>query len=352
MAVASTAVNLMQYAIMSNDPAVQAITMSLIDNGSVMARDIPFATKKSLVTNGVRWQNNLPSVHWSALNAEGTTTVGTPTPFQENAYIIRDYIDVDKWLVEDENQIQEPREAQVQAYLKGQAYDFNYKFINNNHNTGDANSIVGIRYRLDNVAAFGIPTANKIDAAGLDLRRSTLTTASTKDGGNTLLEFMDQLLWSVDSPEGDGVVLYMNEIMKRRLATALRALGTDGGYQITTDQYGRTISQFRNATIVDIGYKADQTTRIIAGDGTAASGTVGELATGVDGTGSSANFTSMYAVNYSPGHFMGWQFDTINVQDLGLINNGVIYRTLIDWAGGLFPQHTRCMARLYDIRIA
>jgi len=340
MAVATTAVNLMQYAIMSNDVAVQAITMSLIDNGSIMARDIPFATKKSLIANGVRWQGNLPTVNWSPLNAEGTTTVGTPTPFQENAYTLRNYIDVDKWLVEDENQIQEPREAQTAAYLKGQAYNFNNIFVNNNHAGGDVNAPVGIRYRLDNAAAFGIPTANKIDAGGLDLRLATLTAAATKDGGNALLEYLDQLLWSVDSPEGDGVILYMNEVMKRRLGTALRALGTDGGYSITTDNYGRSVTKYRNATLMDVGYLADQATRII---------TTTEAATGLNGA---STFTSIYAVNYSPGHFMGWQFDTLNVQDLGLINNGVIYRTLIDWAGGLFPQHTRCLARLYDIKLA
>lgn len=340
MAVASTALSLSQWAIQANNPAVQAVTFSLIDNGSIMARDIPFAAKKSLIANGVRWQGSLPTVNWAQINAEGTTTVGTPTPYQENAYIIRNYVDVDKYLVEDENSIQDPREVQTAAYLKGVAYDFNYKFINNDHVSGDANSLIGIRYRLDNAALFGIPTANKIDANGLDLRLATLTTASTKDGGNQLLEYMDQLLWSVDSPEGDGVVLYMNEVMKRRLATALRALGTDGGYQITTDQFGRTVSKFRNATIVDVGYKADQTTRII---------TTTEAATGLNG---SSTFTSMYAVNYSEGHFMGWQFDTFNVQDLGLINNGVIYRTLLDWAGGLYPQHTRCLARLYDIKLA
>ena len=352
MTVATTAVNLMTHAIMSNSPPVQAITMSLIDNGSIMARDIPFASKKSLLANGVRWSGNLPTVNWAQINAEGTTTVGTPTPYQENAYIIRNYVDVDKYLVEDENQISDPRSAQTAAYLKGVAYDFNFKFIKNDHITGDVNSLVGIRYRLDNAALFGIPTANKIDAGGLDMRLATLTTASTKDGGNALLERLDQLLWSVDSPEGDGVVLYMNEWMKRRLGTALRALGTDGGYAITTDQYGRSVTKYRNATLQDAGYKADQTTRVIAGDNTAASSTVGELATGADGTGTSANFTSIYAVNYSPGHFMGWQFDTFGVTDLGLINNGVIYRTLLDWAGGLLPQHTRCMARLYDIRLA
>jgi hypothetical protein len=34
------------------------------------------------------------------------------------------------------------------------------------------------------------------------------------------------------------------------------------------------------------------------------------------------------------------------------MENGVIYRTMIDWAGGLYNAHTRSMARLYDLKIA
>ena len=64
--------------------------------------------------------------------------------------------------------------------------------------------------------------------------------------------------------------------------------------------------------------KADQTTRIIAGNAIAAgSGSVGETNVGADSAGASANFTSIYAVYYGTDHFFGWQFDDgPNVQDL------------------------------------
>ncbi len=79
---------------------------------------------------------------------------------------------------------------------------------------------------------------------------------------------------------------------------------------------------------------------------------MGELNTGVASTGASAVYTSIYAVNYGTDHFFGWQFDDINVQDLGLINNGVIYRTFIDWIIGFMNQSTRSLGRLYDLKIA
>jgi hypothetical protein len=48
----------------------------------------------------------------------------------------------------------------------------------------------------------------------------------------------------------------------------------------------------------------------------------------------------------------GWQFEPLQARDLGLMENGVIYRTIVDWAGGLFSANTRSMARLYDIKMA
>jgi hypothetical protein len=354
MAVATQAVNLAQYANMSNNPMVMAITDSLIDYGNV-AVDIPLFTRASLIANGARWEGNLPTVTWRPLNAEGQTTSGTPTAYQEQAYILTNYVDTDKYLVLDTNQIGSVRANQVNAYLKAKTYDFNFKFIKNDHVTGDINAPVGIRARIDDSVAgqqnkFGVRPENKSDCGGAtaDISQAALT---AKTGG-AFLEMLDLLLWSVDANDGTNVVLYMNDYMMRRLNFVLRFMGTSGGLNVSQDQFNRTITTYKNAIIKDPGVKADQTTRIIAGNAIpAGSGSVGETAAGVDSTGASANFTSIYAVNYSEDHFFGWQFAEINVQDLGLINNGVIYRTLIDWAIGLMNASTRSLGRLYDIKI-
>jgi hypothetical protein len=336
MAIASGTVTLADYAQMSNSPLVQAVTFSLIQNGNVL-QDIPLVSKKSFTINGARFEGNLPTVNWSQINAEGTSTRATPTPYQEQVFILRNYIDVDKYLVEEENSIVDPRAIQTEAYLKALTYDVNYKFIQNDHVTGDANAPVGLAYRIANGGTFGVRPENLIDAGAVDLSHAGLTVATA----NTFLEWLDQLLWSVDSPEGAGVVLYMNEVLQRRFAFAVRTMGTSGGFTIMQDQFGRTVQMYKGAQIRDIGYKQDQSTRII---------TTTELTTGLANTG--GNSTSIYAVNYSTDHFFGWQFDIPNVQDLGLINNGVIYRTLIDYAFGIVNASTRSIGRLYDIKLA
>ena len=353
MAIGAGTFTLADYALYSNIPQVQAISMSLIDYAIVL-QDIPMVTKQTLIQNGVRFEGNLPTVNWVPLNAEGVSVHGQPTPYQEQVYIMRNYVDVDKNIVRDQNQITDPRASQTALVLKALTYDFNYKFFKNDHITGDTNAPVGLRARIDDAASankFGVRPENKIDAGGaaVDISQAGLT---AKTGG-AFLEMLDLLLWCVDSPEGENVVLYMNDYIRRRLHFVLRFLGTSGGLDQSRDQFNRIIYNYKGAVLRDPGVKADQSTRILAGNAIAAgAGSVGETAAGADSTGASANFASIYAVNYGTDHFFGWQFtDGPDVNDLGLINNGVIFRTVIDWAVGLMNASTRSIGRLYDIKI-
>lgn len=340
MAIDSNAYSLADYALNSNSPLVRAISYSLIENDNII-QDLPLLTKKTLVANGVRFEGNLPSVNWSPINSEGVTTKGTPTPYSEQLYLIRNYIDVDEVYVEEENSIVDPRAAQVEAWLKALSYDFNDKFFNNDHITGDKNAPVGLKYRINNGSIFGVRPENIINAGGLDLTQATLLT--TPGNGNKLIEYLDQLLWSVGSPKGTGVVIYANELWQRRIGFAIRQLGAQGGFASTQDQFGRTVEMYKGALFRDPGYKADQTTRIIPNTEAA------------DGTNpGNSTYTSIYAVNYGTSNFFGWQFKDLNssVEDLGKINNGVIYRTYISWSVGLMNASTRSIARLYGLKMS
>ncbi len=336
MAVSASAANLAQYANMSNEPLIKAVVMSLRDNGSVVT-DWPIITRPTLVAKGARWTGNLPSVNWVPLNTEGTTTSGTPDNFEEQVYILRNNIDIDKFLVLDQNQIQDPRAVQLAAYLKAVAYDINFKFITNRQDSGDANAPIGLRERLRQGSVMGTRSDCLIDAGGVDMSQGGMTATTA----NNFVEFMDQILWAVNSGEGNDVVLYMNEVMKRRFARAIRIMGAAGGFDQTRDQYGRTIDMYRNAVVKDIGYKADQATRIV---------TTTELANGTADTG--GTFTSIYAVNYGAGSTQPWQMQPLTVKDHGLLESESIYRTFIDWAVGFFFGTTRSVARLFDVKLS
>ena len=354
MAIAAGTFTLSDYALYSNDPKVQAISMSLIDYGNIV-QDIPLVTKQTLIQNGVRFEGNLPTVNWRPLNSEGVAVHGQPTPYSEQVYMMTNYVDVDKNIVRDINQITDPRASQAALVLKALTYDFNFKFFKNDHTSGDTNAPVGIRARIDDAASanrYGVRPENKIDGGGaaIDISTAGVTTKT----GAAFFEALDLLLWSVDAPDGGpGVTLYMNDYVKRRINSVIKFMGTSGGFDQSRDQFDRVIQSYKGAVIRDPGVKADQSTRILAGNAIAAgSGSVGETALGVDSTGSAANFASIYAVNFGTDHFFGWQFtDGPDVNDLGLINNGVIYRTVIDWSVGFMNASTRSLGRLYDIKI-
>ncbi len=243
MPVASGSMTLGQWAMLSNNPLVQRVTMSLIQGGSAMT-DIPFQNNETLYINGVRFDGGLPAVNWANLNDDSVTVSAQPSPFQEQAYILRNSIDVDEFLVRDRNNIQDPRSVQLQFYLAGVTYDFNDRFINNDHVTGNAKAPVGLRARINNPTLFGVRSENKIDAGGntASLGPSTMTAATA----NAFLEILDQALWSVDTPDGSPTtVIYGNEVFKRRINRAVRILGTQVGFSQTTRRAPFAISAAR-----------------------------------------------------------------------------------------------------------
>lgn len=337
MPVSANAVTLGQYALMSNDPLVQKIAMSLLENGSFLA-DCPLIPYKSLKASLVNWTGNLPTVNWGKINIDPVVTSGTPTPHEEQVYLIRNAIDVDKKLVEDVNQIVDPRGGQLSAYLKSVAYDMNDKVINNDPITGNPDAPVGFRYRVDNPSTYRLHTDMKVNFGGVDMTPGGMTATTA----NAFIEAVAEMLDYMSAPEGDGVVLYMNDTMKRRFDTAIRKLGAGAGFTTTTDSFGRRVSSFRNAIVRDIGRKADQTTRIILNT---------ETNTGAAGA---SDYTSIYAAKYGEEALQGWNFDSLedSVNDVGLVGNGgTIYRTVIDYAVGILPNSNRCICRGYGIKV-
>jgi hypothetical protein len=314
--------------------------MSLVDAGSVLARDIPFIDQESIFINGVRFEGGLPTIKWAQLNEEGVTVSTAPSAFQEQVFILRNQVDIDEFLARDTNAIRDVRATQVEVMLKAIAYEVNERFITNRHDTGDANCFVGIRNRIANGSVYGVRSENLINGGGTDLTLAAMTAATA---GN-FIEQLDQLLFSVDAPDGSpNVVIYCNEVFKRRLNHAVRLMGTTGGFAQDTDMYDRVVDTYKSCPIRDIGRKRDQTSLIITNT---------ELANGLADTG--GTWTSIYAVNYSDGHFGGWQFNSLaaGVQNLGRLNTGVQFRTYVSWAGGLVNYSTRSLARLYNLKMS
>lgn len=339
------ALTLHDWAVQSNDPLVHKVTKSIYEGGNLL-QDIPLMTEQSMLVNGVRWVGGLPVPTWADLNEGPVSVTATPERYQEQAFLVRNNIDTDIKLVQDKNQIGDIRGGRVDAYLEGFKFDFNNKFFNavQTGATGNAKCFAGLRTRIDNPNTYKVNSEMKINAGGVDLSPTGITAKSA----NAFIELVDQALSYTGVDDGTGIVIYMNDTLKRRFATALRTAGPGAGFTIDKDAYDRTVEKYRNAVIRDPGRQAPtqngtQTARIISPQ---------ESAAGADTTDGSGTFTSFYVVRFGQDAFCGWQFEALKPRDLGLINDGVTYRTVFDYAVGLWMVHTRSIGRVYNIKIA
>lgn len=336
MAVSTSSLTLQQYAQQSNEPLIQSIAYSLLQTDSVLS-DIGFVTRPTMKVNGSRVVGGLPTANWRKINESTTVFSGTAQQFSEQVYVLSNAIDVDRLIMMDENQVGNPAGQQTKMGLTSWAYDINDRFFNNNHNSGDADAFVGIRQRLDDTTTWGTNSACKIDGGGVVLTDAGQTAATS----NVFISLMEQMLDEMGAPEGDGCVIYMNRNLRRRLGKAVRLMGAGGGFDMTTDAFGRRVMTYRNAKIRTVGVKANQSTEIITNT---------EDTAGANG---SSTYTSMYAVRYGEDTFNGWQMTPLAVQSIGLRpDEPTIFRTFLEWPIGLYQTHTRAIARVYDIKVA
>lgn len=336
MAISASSLTLQQYAQQSNEPLIKKIAYSLLKTDSIL-NDISFVTMPTMKVNGARVIGGLGSMGWRKINASTVVASSTAAAFSEQIYIGSNAIDIDRLIMMDQNQVGNPASQQAEMLLTSWSYDINDKFFNNNHASGNADSFVGIRQRLDDTTTWGTNTNCKIDAAGLVMTDAGMTQATS----NTFVRFIENMLDEMGAPEGDGCVIYMNRNLRRRAEAAIRLLGAGGGFDMTTDAFARRILKYRNATIRTVGVKADQSTEIITNTETSA------------GANGASNFTSMYAVRYGEDTFNGWQMTPLAVQSIGLRpDEPTIFRTFLEWPIGLYQTHTRAIARVFDIKIS
>lgn len=324
------ALTLADHAAISNDPLVKEITKSLHTTWNAL-KDIPLFTSPSLKQVGMRYLNSgIPAPNWTGINSEPVAVKGRPKSYEEQMYLVRNKILVDHVLLDQPTNIIDPIEAQVQIFLEGFAYDFNDKFINNNPVTGNIDCFPGLAYRMDNVSDFDIPSEMDIS---VPTSQATLKSGSIDAAkANGLFTAIQELLDNMNSPNGDGVVFYMNEFTKRQIEFAIRTMGIGAGFDVTQDSFDRPVEKYKAATIRTVGRKSDGTTAVIANN------LAGPVA---------SKSTHIYAVRYGTGYVQGWQSGPFKPTYLGLSKeNGVMHNVVFDWGVGLWVPHVRAVGRL------
>ncbi len=307
---------------------LKAGVIDILRQESTLMDYISFENWDSLSVEVVRTKS-LPTVGTRKINEGWTESKGATDTIFDKMTAIGGLIDVDKLLVKSRS-IVDQRALQTQMFVQAMALKFNDLFINGDP-ASDEDEFAGLWYRLVNL----LPSSQTVLVGGLDVSSDASGLAANQ---LTLIDKLHELIDALHMGKGD--FLIANNVMKLRLDSALRASGM---LKTTEDAYGRKFQTFGEGgpKIIDAGVTdpLDKTARII--------GNV-ELDDGSALTGGDA--TSIYALKMGGGQYcQGFQLYPMEVDDKGLLENGVDYRTIIDWAVGIYMIHPWSAARLVGI---
>jgi len=306
---------------------LKAGVIDILRNASVIMDYMSFEDWDSLNMEIIRTKT-LPTVGTRKIGEGWTESKGTTDSVFASMSNIGGYIDVDKLLVKAKS-IVDQRALQTSMYTKSVALKFNSLFFKGNP-VVDEDEFAGVRYHLINL----LPASQTVLGGGLDISPdgAALAADSVK-----LIDALHDTIHQCDMHQAD--FFFCNDTMKLRLGAALRASGM---LKTTEDAFGRKFETFGEGgpKIVDVGPTdpLDKTARIIGNT---------ELDNGSAETGGDA--TSIYAVKFGGEYLNGFQLYPIEVEDIGKLESGVAYRSIIDWAVGMYLIHPWSIARLVGV---
>jgi len=323
---------LAEFSKIETDPVRKQVIDSMLMESNLLQL-VPWETIGQLSTGIVRYQD-LPSIGFR--NIGGTLSESTGH-FEQKTEVIAlsgTYIDTDEAIARAKNSIQDARSIQTIMSMKAYAYAFNDKFINGNPGAGgdSAKEFKGISARIDDLFNEGY-TDQKIASSHTTVGILNAVETSYKYFQD-FIDDLDKLIYAIQGHAPN--FLLMNHKTLLAVRSGLRRAGLLSTVQ---DMFGRNIDMYGSARLVDIGTKSDQSTEII----TNAETTVGALSGGTE-------CTSIYAVKFGVGELLwGIQEYPLEVEDKGLLENGVTYRTILRWNLGLADVNPHCMGRLYGV---
>ncbi len=270
----------------------------------------------------------LPDVTTRKINETWSESKGTTDTVQASMTDIGGYIDVDKLLVRSDS-IVDQRALQTSLYTKAVGLKFNSLFFKADPAVNE-DEFAGIRYMLINK----LPSGQTVLGGGVDISPDATGLAAEQ---LEFINFIHDLIHECDGHSAD--FLFCNDSLKLRLDAALRASGM---LATTTDAYGRKFNTFGEGgpKLVDVGPSdpLDKTARIIGNvetdDGSAETG---------------GDATSIYAVKFGGEYVNGFQLYPLEVDDIGMLENGVAFRTVLDWPVGIYQIHPWSIARLVGV---
>ena len=290
--------------------------MDMLKFKQASALSIEFLRTTSLPL--IPWRNYDDSFTQLKINTERVT---------EQVHFLGAKIDIPKALVL-AGSVVDQRKLQEQAFVEGLARSFNNGFFNGDP-TLDNLSVIGLRFR----ATSALAAAQTVAGGALDISSNTaVTTWHTQ-----LFNLVEDLLSRLDGGTADA--LFMSRLTKLRFEAAMRESGMKS---TTEDKTGKRYPSYGEGgpRLIDPGYIYDDSTAILTDAETAAGVYTGGVV------------SSIFACKFGEPYVAGFYEYPINVDDVGLLEDRINYRTVVEWSPGIYMVHPRSVAWLVNLTVA
>lgn len=282
---------------------------------------LKFRTSNNLSEKVLRF-NNLNAPVWRKIGEDFIHNKTEPTPIEERLFFMGRKVEVPYEYVKASSLV-DLRATLAEAEMKAVAFGFNDAFFTNTP-SDDEDAIVGMWYRIKNDLGSG----QYLDA-NLDVSSDTAVTSVEKKMFDVVSDLMDR----VDGNPGEKV-LAMGRTLYLRFQSACR---NSSLLATTKDQLGRQFMTYGEGgpIILNVGYEYDQSTQIL----TDVENGITALTGGTD--------SSMYCLRFGAPYIEGWCQEMPMIEDVGLLEDRVNYRTVIRFSPGLFMTSPRSAALAY-----
>ena len=328
--------SLAQWAKLEKNPLKKGILIGLAQEG-LIADLMTWRSIGGLNETGVRF-DSVPSPAFIPLDGTIAEATVDGHPLTHSVYRLAHHIDIPVPLEDStEDLIAKPSQKQTKLALKGAAYVINDRFVNGDQGT-DPNGFDGIEKLVGNLASGQTIGSTEID----------LTASYTSAIGQSLIDLIHQGMAACEghmptAAFANSDCLYQLERVLRRE----QLLGNDYNWKnapLEVDDPRRSLNtatskpafMYRGVPFYDLGFKADQSTKIIGN-------------TYTEG-GSTAHGTRIYFIKQGPEDLEGIQNDPLHIMPIGVLESKDSYRFRLLWTLGLALWGPRSIVKCQGIR--